>query len=208
MNVAVLASGSGTNLQALLDSERAGTLGARVRLVISNRKTAGALDRARRHGCDALHLSPAQFPSEQAYAEKLQHELDLHRIDLVCLAGYLKKLPESLVTAYAGRIVNIHPAPLPRFGGPGQYGHHVHQAVLESGVSHSGPTVHFVDHEYDSGPIIAHVAVPVEDGDTPESLAARVLTEEHKLYPRVVAALAGGRIRWIDGHVVGSVDAS
>jgi phosphoribosylglycinamide formyltransferase-1 len=208
MNVAVMASGSGTNLQALLDSESAGTLGAQIRLVISNRSGAGALERARRHGREALHLSPSQFPSAAAYAQRLQEELAQRAIDLVCLAGYLKKLPETVVKAYDGRVLNIHPAPLPRFGGAGMYGEHVHRAVLAAGVSHSGPTVHFVDPEYDTGPIVAHIPVPVRPGDTPETLASRVLSAEHRLYPLVVAAVARGRVRLVDGRVLGRVDVS
>lgn len=207
MNVAVLASGSGTNLQALLDADREGTLGARILLVISNRSGAGALDRARQAGCDALHLSPAMFPSEQEYATRLLEELNRRHIELVCLAGYLKKLPAGVVTAFSGRVLNIHPAPLPRFGGPGMYGHHVHEAVLQSGASESGPTVHFVDQHYDTGPVVAHVSVPVEPADTPGTLAARVLKAEHLLYPRAVAAVASGKIRLVNGRVEGRLDA-
>lgn len=207
MNVAVLASGSGTNLQALLDSEASGTLGAHIRLVISNRSQAGALERARRLGREALHLSPSQFASEGEYEARLSDELARRSIGLVCLAGYLKMLPAAVVSTYAGRVLNIHPAPLPRFGGPGMFGEHVHRAVLASGVSHSGPTVHFVDQHYDTGPIVAHTPVPVLPGDTPETLAARVLQAEHRLYPRVVAAVAAGRIRLEAGRVVGELDA-
>jgi phosphoribosylglycinamide formyltransferase-1 len=207
MNVAVLASGSGTNLQALLDSESQGTLEAHIRLVISNRSQAHALERARRAGTEALHLSPGRFASEAEYASQLLAELSSRDIGLICLAGYLKKLPAAVVAAYAGRVLNIHPAPLPRFGGPGMYGEHVHRAVLASGVTQSGPTVHFVDQGYDTGPVVAHVPVPVHAGDTPEVLAARVLEVEHRLYPRVVAAVASGRIRLVRGRVEGDRDA-
>jgi phosphoribosylglycinamide formyltransferase-1 len=206
VRVAVFCSGSGTNLQALLDAEADGRLQAAIALVVSNRRGAFALERARSAGKATLHFSPKNFANEQAYAEALLGELKKHEIALVCLAGYLKKLPVAVVHAYAGRIVNIHPAPIPEFGGPGMYGHHVHEAVIASGRRHSGPTVHFVDEEFDSGPTIAHVPVEVRSDDTPETLAARVLEAEHRLYPRVVAALATGRIRLEGGRVLGRLD--
>lgn len=208
VQVAVFASGSGSNLQALLDAESKGVLGAHIRLVISNRKGAGALERARSGGREAQHISPEQFGTEKDYAARLLEVLAGQNIGLLCLAGYLRKLPAEVVTAYAGRVLNVHPAPLPQFGGAGMYGDRVHRAVLDSGATHSGPTVHFVDSDYDTGPVVAHTPVPVLDGDTPESLAARVLETEHRLYPRVVAAVALGRIRLLEGKVVGVLDAS
>jgi len=208
VNVAVLASGSGTNLQALLDADEAKTLEARILLVVSNRGSAGALDRARKAGREALHLSPSMFATEEEYSDRLLQELVGRDIQLVCLAGYLKKLPPAVVSAFAGRLLNIHPAPLPRFGGDGMYGQHVHEAVLKAGVPQSGPTVHFVDQNYDTGPVVAHVPVPVLATDTPESLAARVLEAEHRLYPRAVAAVAAGRIRLVNGRVEGRLDAT
>jgi phosphoribosylglycinamide formyltransferase-1 len=207
LNVAVLASGSGSNLQALLDAEEQGHLGAHIELVLSNRRRAGALDRARAAGREGLHLSPRGFASDTEYCERLLDILAAHHISIVCLAGYLKKLPAAVVASYPGRVLNIHPGPLPEFGGPGMYGEKVHAAVLESGASYSGPTVHFVDEEYDRGPIAAHSPVDVHLDDTPQTLAARVLEEEHRLYPRVVAAVAAGRLRLEDGLVVGSLDA-
>lgn len=207
LNVAVLASGSGSNLQALLDAEERGDLGAHIELVLSNRRQAVALERARTAGRVALHLSPGGFTSDTEYCERLLDILAAHHIAIVCLAGYLKKLPAAVVASYPGRVLNIHPGPLPEFGGPGMYGRAVHAAVLESGASYSGPTVHFVNEEYDRGSVAAHVPVDVHLDDTPETLAARVLAEEHKLYPRVVAALAAGRLRLEDGQVVGSLDA-
>jgi phosphoribosylglycinamide formyltransferase-1 len=207
LNVAVLASGSGSNLQALLDAEERGDLGAHIDLVVANRRRAGALERARTAGREALHLSPRGFASDTEYCERLLDILAAHHIAIVCLAGYLKKLPAAVVASYPGRVLNIHPGPLPEFGGPGMYGREVHAAVLESGASYSGPTVHFVDEEYDRGPVAAHARVDVHLDDTPETLAARVLVEEHRLYPRVVAALAAGRLRLEDGQVVGSLDA-
>ena len=206
MNVAVMCSGSGSNLQALLDAEARGELGARIVLVISNRRKAGALERARDAAKPAEYLSPRRFDSDDAYRDALLELLRRHDVTLICLAGYLRKLPVEVVRTYAGRILNIHPAPLPQFGGPGMYGHHVHEAVLAAGAAQTGPTVHFVDEEYDHGPVAAHVAVPVLPDDTPDTLAERVLAAEHRIYPRVVAAVAAGRLRVEQGQVVGALD--
>jgi len=202
-----MCSGSGTNLQALLDAEQAGKLGAEVALVVSNRSKAYALERAVAAGKDAVHLSPSAFDSPDAYAETLLGLLEKYGIDLICLAGYLKMLPGDVVRAYGGRIINIHPALLPEFGGPGMYGRFVHEAVLAAGKSESGASVHFVNERYDEGPVIAQMRVPVRPDDTPETLAARVLEVEHRLYPKVVAALASKRVRLVDNKVVGAVDA-
>ncbi len=192
MRVAVLASGGGTNLQALLDTCR-GDAPAHVVLVVSNKATAGALERARKADVPTAVL---QDPADPAELVTLLRE---HDVDLVVLAGYLKLVPEEVVQAFEDRMINIHPALLPSFGGPGMYGHHVHEAVLESGATVSGPTVHLVNAEYDRGPIIAQWPVPVAADDTPESLAARVLGVEHQLLPAVVlaAARAGGVVRLV-----------
>lgn len=183
MRVAVLASGGGTNLQALLDTCR-GDARARVVLVASNRPTAGALQRARMAGVPTVVL---EDPADGAALIRLLEE---HRIDLVVLAGYLKLVPEDAVRAFEGRMINIHPALLPSFGGKGMYGRRVHEAVLASGATVSGPTVHLVSAEYDRGPIVAQWPVPVAHDDTPETLAARVLDIEHQLLPAVVLAAA------------------
>lgn len=172
-------SGRGSNLVALLKALKGSDL-AQVALVLSNRADSPALDRAREWGVVAETLVSFGNGSEW-----LQH-LQQHRIDLIVLAGYLKLVPADVIRAYRGRMVNIHPALLPDFGGAGMYGSHVHQAVLKSGVSHSGATVHLVDEEYDRGAILAQGKVPVLPGDTPESLAARVLEVEHRLLPEVV----------------------
>lgn len=183
MRVAVLASGGGTNLQALLDACR-GDAPARVALVVSNKASAGALDRARAAGVPTdLLRDPADGPA-------LRRLLEAHRIDLVVLAGYLKLVPEDVVQAFEGRMINIHPALLPSFGGHGMYGRRVHEAVLASGATVSGPTVHLVSAEYDRGPIVAQWPVPVAPDDTPETLAARVLAVEHQLLPAVVLEAA------------------
>jgi phosphoribosylglycinamide formyltransferase 1 len=183
--LAVFASGSGTNLQAIIDHFRA--LGAdapgAIELVVSNRAAAGALERARKAGIHAVHVPFAE--SEASLAGLLAK----HGIDLIALAGYLRLIPENVVKAFRGRIVNIHPALLPDFGGHGMYGHHVHEAVIAAGARESGATVHYVDEVYDRGEIIAQERVPVLAGDTADTLAARVLDAEHRLYPRVIAEL-------------------
>jgi phosphoribosylglycinamide formyltransferase-1 len=181
VRVAVLVSGGGTNLQTLLDALHDSPI-ARVARVISNRPDAGALARARRAAVPATVLRDANDPAELLAA--------LRDAQLVVLAGYLRLVPAPVVAHFRGRMINIHPALLPDFGGPGMYGHHVHAAVLASGATESGATVHFVDEQFDRGAIIAQEKVRVEPGDTPDSLAARVLEAEHRLLPRVVLDLA------------------
>ena len=186
--VAVLASGGGSNLQAMLDYFDA--LGDRraadVVLVASNRDDAGALVRASRREIATAVLASGE-PAE------LDEALTANAIDLVVLAGYVRLVPTEIVGKYEGRIVNIHPALLPAFGGPGMYGQRVHRAVIESGARVSGATVHFVNESYDRGRIIAQWPVPVFTSDDAGTLAARVLRVEHILYPRVVQGVAGGR---------------
>ncbi|HYV96431.1 MAG TPA: phosphoribosylglycinamide formyltransferase [Gemmatimonadaceae bacterium] len=183
--IAVLASGGGTNLQAILDHFAALGPGApgRVVVVASDRAQAGALDRARRAGLAAVHLAP------NTRDQDLERLLEQYRIDLIALAGYLRLVPPSVTRAYAERIVNVHPALLPAFGGQGMYGRHVHEAVLSSGAKESGATVHIVNEVFDSGRILAQERVPVMPQDTPDTLAARVLAVEHRLYPRVIEEL-------------------
>ncbi len=181
VRVAVLVSGGGTNLQALLDALHDSPI-ARVTRVISNRPDAGALERARRAGVPTTVLRDANDPAELQSA--------LGGAQLVVLAGYLKLVHSSVVARFRGRMINIHPALLPAFGGPGMYGHRVHEAVLASGAKESGVTVHFVDEAFDRGEIIAQEKVPVQKGDTAETLAARVLEAEHRLLPKVVLDLA------------------
>jgi len=179
----VLVSGGGTNLQALLDALHESRIAQVVR-VISNRPDAGALARARRAGVATTVLRNVNDPGELVTA--------LGDAQLVVLAGYLKLVHASVVARFRGRMINIHPALLPDFGGPGMYGRRVHEAVLASGAKESGATVHLVDEEFDRGEIIGQERVPVEPGDTPDALAARVLAAEHKLLPKVVLDLAKG----------------
>ena len=179
--VAVLASGGGTNLQALLEALRDSSV-ARVTRVVASGAAAGALERARRAGVPTAVLADPADPAEIVTATGDAR--------LVVLAGYLKRIPAAAVARLRWRVINIHPALLPAFGGPGMYGRRVHQAVLASGVALSGATVHYVDEEYDRGPIIAQWPVPVRPDDTPDALAARVLEVEHRLLPQVVLELA------------------
>ena len=183
VNIAVLASGSGSNLQALLDGLGSGAAG-RVTLVISNKPDARALDRARSVGIAAQTVSP-----DGQDAGAITALLRSHAISLVVLAGWLKQLPAEVIGAVQGRVINVHPALLPAFGGPGMYGHRVHEAVLQSGARLTGATVHLVDDQYDHGAILAQWPVPVLAGDTPDTLAARVLKTEHRLLPAVVRAV-------------------
>jgi phosphoribosylglycinamide formyltransferase-1 len=191
MRVAVLASGGGSTLQAILDHQRAlgPAASAHVVLVASDQPEAGVLERARAAGITALYLD------RTARTSGLSAILETHHIDLVVLAGYLRLVPADVVSHYRGRILNVHPALLPAFGGPGMYGHRVHEAVIAHGERLTGPTVHFVDERYDEGPIIAQFPIPVDPNDTPESLAQRVLRIEHQLYPFVIEAVAAGTIR-------------
>lgn len=199
--LAVLASGSGSNLQAIHDdlNRRGPASPIDLALVISDRSAAGALERARGWGVPAVHL-----PRESSDA--LGAMLDAHGITHVALAGYLRLIPAEVVRAFAGRMVNVHPALLPAFGGPGMYGHRVHEAVMAAGARLSGPTVHFVTEHYDEGAIIAQWPVPVQPLDTASTLAARVLAAEHKLYPWCIAALASGTISLgTDGRTQGAL---
>ncbi len=200
--LAVFVSGGGTNLQALLDwfgSEGRPDSAAAVRLVVSDRPGVGALERAERAGVPSAVVRPADHPEPGAFGRALLEILREHAIEYVVLAGYLRLVPAEVVSAYRARMVNIHPGPLPAFGGPGLYGRRVHEAVLRSGVRVSGPTVHFVDERYDTGPIIAQWPVPVFADDTPEALAERVLRVEHRILPAVVRALVLGRITLDEG---------
>ena len=186
--VAVLASGGGSNLQALIDylASLGDRRSADIVLVASNKRAAGALERARRAGIPTAIIKSARDEN----GESLLPLLERNSIDLVVLAGYLQLVPAEVTHAYRGRILNVHPAPLPQFGGAGMYGQRVHRAVLAAGAEYTGPTVHFVDEQYDHGATIAHWPVPVLHGDDEHHLADRVLRAEHLLLPRAVQASA------------------
>ncbi len=178
LKLAVLVSGGGTNLQALIDRIEQGRLpGVRIEVVISNKRAAYALERARKHGIAAEALVKGDFAEAAMFNKALLELLDRHRVDLVVLAGCLLILPENVVKNYRNRIINIHPSLIPAFCGDGYYGLRVHEAVLKRGVKITGATVHFVDEGTDTGPIILQKAVPVEEGDTPEILQRRVMEQ-------------------------------
>ncbi len=194
-HVGVLASGNGTNLQAILDACQAPkSIGAKVAVVISNEPQAFALERARKMGVEAVVVNHRNFDTREHFEEKLIEELDSREVNLVCLAGFMRILTPLFVRHYQGRMMNIHPALLPLFGGKGFYGDKVHRAALESGMKFSGCTVHFVTEETDGGPIILQAAVPILDDDTAETLAGRIHKKEHEIYPEAVKLFAEGRL--------------
>lgn len=194
LRVAVLASGRGSNLQALIDTIEAGQVQARIVAVISNKKEAVALERARKHGIKDLFVDPKPFAgrpdSREAYDRSLLEVLQQHEVKLVLLAGYMKIVTTVLVNAYANRMMNIHPSLLPAFPGL-----EVQKKAIDWGCKLAGCTVHFVTEGVDEGPIIIQAAVPILDADTPETLASRILVQEHKVYPRAVQLFAEGRLR-------------
>jgi phosphoribosylglycinamide formyltransferase-1 len=195
LNIAVFGSGRGSNFQSILTAINDGTIpGAHVGCVISNNSGAGILEIARTHGLPAYHLSWKGFPSEEEFVDRLLAVLRSHDTNLIVLAGYMKLLHPRIIGAYRNCIINIHPALLPRFGGKGMYGVHVHEAVIASGTPVSGATVHIVDEVYDRGAILLQKTVTVFPGDTPATLAARVLDIEHEIYPEVIRRIARGEI--------------
>lgn len=202
IRIAILVSGQGrgSNMAAIIDACQRGEIDGQVVLVIGTRDEAPALQRATEKGVSTEVVSPSKL-GEEEYARRLLQTLGDAQVDLVCLAGFMRLLPPPVVHAYAGRVMNIHPALLPLFGGKGMYGEHVHRAVLESGMKVSGCTVHFVDEHYDTGPIIVQRCVPIEEEDTWETLAARVLAQEHQAYVQAVKLFAQGRLR-VEGRRV------
>jgi phosphoribosylglycinamide formyltransferase-1 len=192
--IGFLASHGGSNMQAILDAIAAGALPAEPRIVICNNSGARALERARAAGVPGLHLSAAALGSEEALDRAMLEALRGHGVGLVVCAGYMRKVGPRVLAAYVRRMLNIHPALLPRHGGKGMYGIRVHEAVLAAGERETGVTVHLVDEVYDHGPIVAQARVPVQPGDTPEALQARVLQAEHRLYPETLRRIALGEI--------------
>lgn len=190
IRLGVLASGRGSNLQAIIDAVEGGRLDARLAVVVSDRAPAQALERARKHGTKAVFVDPKAYSGRDAFDHAVLAVLEEHRVELVCLAGFMRILTPALVRAFAGRIMNIHPALLPAFPGL-----HAQRQALEHGVKVAGATVHFVDDGVDTGPIILQAAVPVREGDTEETLSARILAEEHQIYPRAVQLFAEGRLQ-------------
>lgn len=201
IKITAFASGRGSNLEAILKNIDSGKLNARVVAVIANKSKAGALENARNRGIAAYHISRLHFESDKGFENKLLSVMEEHETDLVVLAGYMKKIPAAIVRVYKGKILNIHPALLPSFGGHGLYGRFVHKAVLDYGCKVSGATVHLVDEEYDTGPPVVQKCVPVKEDDTPELLAARVLTIEHEIFSEAIKLFAQGRVSFKDGKL-------
>jgi len=201
LNVAVFASGRGSNFRAILDNIDRGEIKARISIIISNRSDAGIFNIAQDRNIPYRHINPSDYTTEKDYCSEVLSLLDECSVGLIVLAGYLKKIPSEIITQYRNRIMNIHPALLPAFGGQGMYGMKVHQAVVEYGAKVTGVTVHFVDEEYDHGPIILQEPIGVDDDDTPELLAEKVLSVEHRVYSRAIKLFAEDRLS-IDGRRV------
>lgn len=203
LRLAVLVSGGGTNLQALIDQmEQKKLEGVKIEVVISSRKDAFAIERARKHGIKTVAITRQDYPDPQQFEQALLNQLQQHNIDLVVLAGYLLIVPRNIVQLYPNRIINVHPSLIPSFSGIGYYGLKVHEAVLKRGVKVTGATVHFVDEGADTGPIILQKAVNVQEGDTPESLQRRVMEEaEWVILPEAVRLISQGKITVEDNIV-------
>ena len=202
LNICVFASGRGSNFRAILDSIKNGKIvNARIVLVISNNSNAGALQIANENNIPAFHISRIQFASDDEYNEAIIKKLESHRVNFIVLAGYMKKIDPKIIRKFKNRIINIHPALLPRYGGQGMYGMNVHEAVIAARDKESGATVHIVDEEYDHGPIILQKKINIDQNDTPESLAKKVLEIEHQIYPQAVCLFAKGKVLIKNGKV-------
>lgn len=204
LKLAVLVSGGGTNLQAILDAIDQGTItNAKVEVVISNNPGAYALERAKKHEIEALCISPKDYESREAFNEAFLEKLNAYHVDLVVLAGFLVVIPAEMIAQYRNRMINIHPSLIPSFCGKGYYGLKVHEGALARGVKVTGATVHFVDEGTDTGPIILQKAVEVCEGDTPEVLQRRVMEQaEWIILPKAIDLIANGKVSVVDGHVV------
>ncbi|MEA1981747.1 MAG: phosphoribosylglycinamide formyltransferase [candidate division Zixibacteria bacterium] len=190
--VAVFISGGGSNLQALIDATKAKILSAEIGLVVSNKSKAFGLTRAKNENIKTFIFKSKKYVNPEEAGDKLLEILKENNIEYIALSGYLRLLPRQVIENYPKKIINIHPALLPKYGGKGMYGHFVHEAVLKNKETESGVTVHLVDEIYDNGKILAQVKVSVMSEDTPESLAERVLNQEHRLFPRVLQKLIKG----------------
>ena len=203
LEIAVCVSGGGTNLQALIDGIDKQTItNAEIKVVISNNKNAYALERAKKHGIEAVCISPKDYESRDAFNEDFLAKLDSYEVDLVVLAGFLVVIPPQMIKEYRNRIINIHPSLIPSFCGTGYYGLKVHEGALARGVKVTGATVHFVDEGTDTGPIILQKAVAVEEGDTPEILQRRVMEQaEWIIMPQAIDLIANGKVSVSDHKV-------
>ncbi|MEA3492912.1 MAG: phosphoribosylglycinamide formyltransferase [Candidatus Margulisiibacteriota bacterium] len=196
INIGMLISGKGSNLQAIIDASERGNVPAKVAMVISNKPNAFGLERAKKHGIPTAVFEPKKFQDKNTYELEIVKVLKQHKVDLVCLAGYMRIAGEVLLEHFQGKLLNIHPALLPSFPGL-----HVQKAALEHGVKISGATVHFVDEGCDTGPIVIQAAVPVLENDTEETLSARILEQEHRIYPQAIKLFAEGKLK-IEGRKV------
>lgn len=194
MNIAFFASHGGSNFQSIADNINTGYINANAKLLVTNNSDAFAIQRAKNLGIDYVHISSAQFDSPQEFQQKLISILQKYGIDLIVLAGYMRKVPTSLIKEYKNRILNIHPALLPKYGGQGMYGINVHTAVYEAKDVVSGATVHLVNEEYDEGRILKQMEVSIDNDDTPESIAKKVLAIEHIIYSETIKEIADGNI--------------
>ncbi|MGE5403099.1 MAG: phosphoribosylglycinamide formyltransferase [Ignavibacteriales bacterium] len=201
LRLAVFVSGRGSNLQAILNAKSSGYLNVDIRAIFTDKSNCGALEIAQKHSIPVWFLSKERQPGSILY-EDLVSQLREIGVDLIVLAGFLKQIPDSIIDEYPDKIINIHPALLPSFGGKGMYGMNVHRAVFNSSVKVSGPTVHFVDKIYDNGKIIAQRAVDISDADSPEDIARKVLTVEHELLPFVIKKFDEGKIKKIGDRVI------
>ena len=192
LKIAVCVSGGGTNLQAIIDGIENQTItNAEIKVVISNNKNAYALERAKQHGIEAVCISPKDYESRDAFNEEFLAKLDSYEGDLGVLAGFLVRVPDLLLHAYPGKIINIHPALLPKFGGKGMYGDKVHEAVVAAGEKESGITIHYINEHYDEGSIIFQATCPVLPDDSPEEVAKKVHALEYEHFPRIVEEILG-----------------
>ncbi|MEW5797965.1 MAG: phosphoribosylglycinamide formyltransferase [Bacteroidota bacterium] len=194
MNIAVFASGRGSNFESLYRTILKENISARIVVVISNNSQSGALSLARSFSIPALHISRRQFESDEAFNGKILETLRAYNVTLIVLAGYMKKVSAAIIREFRNRIINIHPALLPKFGGEGMYGIHVHKAVIQAKEKFSGATVHVVDEVYDHGKVLLQDILAVDDDETPESLAAKVLNIEHRILPEAVKLIADGKL--------------
>jgi phosphoribosylglycinamide formyltransferase-1 len=197
IRLVILASGDGSNMQAIVDAYKFGVLKglAEVVLVISNNTNAFVLERAKKENIKSIYIERKSFKDDESFNKKILAELQAANADLVCLAGYMRMIDKEILKVYKGRILNIHPALLPKFGGKGMYGHFVHESVVKAGEKKSGATVHFVNGEYDSGEIILQKEVEVSKSDTPEEVARKVLEVEHKIYPQAIKKVIEENLR-------------
>ena len=199
-NIAIFSSGGGSNFKSIHRHIQSGEIPGNILLTVSNNPNSGAIAYSREFSISTLIINKVRNPNPIDQEELIIQALIKHDVDLICLAGYMKLLPKSIIHQFKNCILNIHPALLPRFGGKGFYGKKVHEAVIASGVKKSGVTVHFVDEEYDHGKIIVQEEVTVCSEDSAETLAERVLKVEHELYPKIIKAFCEDRIVWKNNH--------